>query len=57
MTLKKVIIGSAGFTDNVQDNLNLENMVLIKVPEVYDFLLDHFNSINDSITSLDVKKI
>jgi phosphatidylserine/phosphatidylglycerophosphate/cardiolipin synthase-like enzyme len=54
---KKVIIGSAGFTDNVQDNLNLENMVLIKVPEVYDFLLDHFNSINDSITSLDVKKI
>jgi phosphatidylserine/phosphatidylglycerophosphate/cardiolipin synthase-like enzyme len=54
---KKVIIGSAGFTDNVQDNLNLENMVLIKIPDVYDFLLDHFNSVNDSIGSLEVKKI
>jgi hypothetical protein len=43
---KKVLIGSAGFTDNVQDNLNLENMVLIFMPEIYDNLLGHFNSIN-----------
>lgn len=45
---KKVFIGSAGFTDHVQDNLNLENMVLICMPEIYDQLLIHFNSINGS---------
>jgi len=55
--VKKVFIGSAGFTDNVQDNLNLENMILIKTPEAYDSLLMHFNAINSSIEDLEMKKL
>lgn len=43
---KKVIIGSAGFTTNVQDNINFENMVSISNDETYNFLLSHFNSIS-----------
>lgn len=54
---KKVLIGSAGFTDNVQDNLNLENMVLLEGPAVYDMLLNHFRSINDSRGNLVVTKL
>ena len=54
---KKVFIGSAGFTDNVQDNLNLENMVLIKDSRIYDFLLDHFNTINSARDNLVVTKL
>lgn len=45
---KKVFIGSAGFTEHVQDNVNLENMVLLYMPVIYDQLLIHFNSINGS---------
>ena len=45
---KKVFIGSAGFTEHVQDNVNLENMVLLCIPGIYDQLLIHFNSINSS---------
>lgn len=54
---KKVFIGSAGFSDNVQDNLNLENMVLLFVPEIYDSLLSHFNSIDSSRQNLNVELI
>lgn len=43
---KRVIIGSAGFSTSVQDNINFENMVSINNNETYDFLLSHFNSIN-----------
>ena len=52
--LKKVFIGSAGFTDNVQDNLNLENMILLKVDYIYDFLTDHFTAVNNSRGNLNV---
>lgn len=55
--VKKAFIGSAGFTDNVQDNLNLENMVLFKIDGIYDFLMDHFNSIYDSRGNLSVNQI
>ncbi|MEI8295997.1 MAG: phospholipase D-like domain-containing protein [Alphaproteobacteria bacterium] len=51
----KVFIGSAGFTDNVQDNLNLENMVLLRIPEIYEQFLIHFNAVNGA--RLNVKKI
>ena len=54
---KKVFIGSAGFTDNVQDNLNLENMVLLRVPGIYDMLLTHFTSIDGSRGNLVVTKL
>lgn len=43
---KKVIIGSAGFTTSVQDNINFENMVSISNDITYNFLLSHFNSIS-----------
>jgi len=49
---KKVFIGSAGFTDNVQDNFNLENMVLLKIPGVYDLLFAHFSAIDNSRSNL-----
>lgn len=42
-----VIVGSAGFSTNVQQNLNLENMVALCLPEVYTFFLEHFNSITN----------
>lgn len=42
---KFVIIGSAGFSTNVQQNLNLENMVMIMDPSVYNFFLGHFNKL------------
>ena len=44
---KRVIIGSAGFTTNVQKNLNFENMVSIDSNDVYDLFLRHFNSIEN----------
>lgn len=44
----KVIIGSAGFTTHVQDNLNFENMVSITDVATYNFLLAHFNSIQQN---------
>jgi len=37
-----VVIGSAGFSDNVQDNYNAENMVSINDPIIYDFFMRHF---------------
>lgn len=55
--LKKVFIGSAGFTGNVQGNLNLENMVLLRDPRVYDLLLLHFNGIDTSNTGLVIEKL
>lgn len=61
---KKIFIGSAGFTDNVQDNKNLENMILLKVQEdndqlqdIYNNLLAHFDSINSTRTGLTVTKM
>ena len=54
---KKVFIGSAGFTENVQDNLNLENMILLRMPVIYDLLLDHFNAVNSSRDNLVVTKL
>lgn len=51
---KKVIIGSAGFTTNVQDNLNYENMVSINDATTYNFLLNHFNSIENSRSGLKI---
>lgn len=29
--IKKIFIGSAGFTDNMQGNKNIENMILLKI--------------------------
>lgn len=46
--IKKVVIGSAGFTTNVQDNLSFENMVSINHDPTYNFLLSHFDSITSS---------
>ena len=40
-----VIIGSAGFSTNVQQNLNLENMVMIMEPNAFPFFLAHFNAL------------
>ena len=54
---KKVFIGSAGFTNNVQDNLNLENMVLLGIPSIYDVLLNHFTVIDASRRNLDVARL
>ncbi|MBN9413406.1 MAG: hypothetical protein J0H12_05740 [Candidatus Paracaedimonas acanthamoebae] len=61
---KKICIGSAGFTDNVQDNMNLENMLLLKISEenvklqpIYTNLLAHFNSIDSNRTGLAVTKV
>ena len=54
---RKVFIGSAGFTDNVQDNLNLENMVLLKISSVYERLLAHFAAINSSRGNLEVTRL
>ncbi|MBW8310240.1 MAG: FAM83 family protein [Candidatus Paracaedibacteraceae bacterium] len=54
---KKVIIGSAGFTTNVQANLNFENMISIDNLTVYNYFLAHFNSIEDSRSTLQVKKL
>lgn len=42
---KFVIIGSAGFSTNVQQNLNLENMVMISLPEAHTFFSAHFNAL------------
>lgn len=56
-TTKKIIIGSAGFTTNVQDNLNFENMISINDPNIYGFLLDHFRSIDDSRDGLKVMEL
>lgn len=54
---KKVFIGSAGFTDNVQDNLNLENMILIEDQDTYDFFLSHFRSIEEERADLEMIKL
>jgi phosphatidylserine/phosphatidylglycerophosphate/cardiolipin synthase-like enzyme len=55
---QKICIGSAGFTDNVQDNLNLENMVLLhKHPKVYSELLLHFQDIQHNHKNLTVHKL
>lgn len=53
----KVIIGSAGFTTNVQDNLNYENMVSIRHPQIFNFLLKHFNAIENSRSDLEVEEL
>lgn len=61
---KKIFIGSAGFTDNVQDNKNLENMILLRIPVdndqlqgIYANLLDHFESISPTRPGLTVTKV
>jgi len=51
---KIVIIGSAGFSTNVQDNLNLENMVMLYDGLSYTFFLNHFDSINSSRTGMTI---
>ena len=53
----KVIIGSAGFTTHVQDNLNFENMVSITDDTTYNFLMAHFNSIQQNRTGIRVNDI
>lgn len=40
---KSVILGSAGFTRNVNDNRNYENMIHIKEEGVYDSFKQHVN--------------
>lgn len=57
-----IIIGSAGLTDNVQDNFNLENMLLIHVdkmlpykyigPNIHNIFVKHFSTIRKSNNSL-----
>lgn len=55
---RSVCIGSAGFTTNVQDNLNLENMVLINgYAEIYDNFFKHFQDIKDGNKDLHLTKI
>jgi len=50
--LQKISQGAA------QDNLNLENMILLKIPAIYDFLLLHFHSINHYLRDdLEIKRI
>lgn len=55
--VQKVFIGSAGLTTNVQDNLNLENMLCITHPGVFNFFKDHFDSIRDKERNLEVETI
>jgi phosphatidylserine/phosphatidylglycerophosphate/cardiolipin synthase-like enzyme len=40
-----VIVGSAGFTQNVQDNNNYENMLLIRDDTIFDYFLNHIRAI------------
>lgn len=55
--IKKIFIGSAGFTDNVQDNLNLENMILISEEKIYQKLFDqHFLCIINQKSGLIVEE-
>lgn len=52
-----VFIGSAGFTANVQDNLNLENMVFLTLPEIHVAFKNHFDSINATRENLVVEEV
>lgn len=54
---KQIFIGSAGFSTNVQGNLNLENMIFINNIEAYNFFLGHFESINDSRPDLVIEEL
>ncbi len=47
----RVIIGSAGFTDHVYDNKNIENMVMAKDQEIYDFFNSHYQKIRTESTN------
>ncbi len=53
---KFVIIGSAGFSTNVQQNLNLENMVIIMGEDAHNFFSAHFNALVQSPTMTVEKK-
>ncbi|CAO5682222.1 MAG: hypothetical protein HEEMFOPI_01630 [Holosporales bacterium] len=54
---KFVIIGSAGFSTNVQKNLNLENMVMIANSNAYNFFLNHFNALVTGTSMMVEQKI
>lgn len=54
---KRVIIGSAGFSTNVQLNLNLENMVSVSSDAIYDRLLLHFLAIRHDAGNVIEKRI
>jgi len=54
-----VILGSAGFTDHVQDNKNYENMIAIKNnTEIFYYFHDHFDAIkSDNSKIFKVQKL
>lgn len=53
---KRVVLGSAGFSTNVQNNLNLENMISIQNDEIYHFHT-HFTQVVNGIAGLTVRRI
>lgn len=55
---KSVLIGSAGFSEAVDDNNNYESMVWIKDKAIYDFFLrHHFTLLGESNKIEHIKKI
>ncbi|MGL5784295.1 MAG: hypothetical protein ACRCYZ_02315 [Alphaproteobacteria bacterium] len=53
-----ICIGSAGFTTNVQDNSNLENVVLLFNQEAaYAKFLEHFQDIQHGQKGLTLQKL